>query len=203
MRASDPISEAGLKAAMRDRAELEVVGRDDLSGLDDTAVGVVASESLDDEALKLARSVRGAGAQHIVLVASSLDENGVVAAAEEGVSGLVRRCEATPDRLVQVITSVRRGAGVVPPDLLGRLIKQVSTIRQHALAPRGIASTGLTEREAAVLRLVAKGLDTREIAQQLLYSERTVKNALHDVTSRFHLRNRSHAVAYAIREGMI
>jgi DNA-binding NarL/FixJ family response regulator len=54
-----------------------------------------------------------------------------------------------------------------------------------------------------VLRLVADGLDTAEIATKLSYSQRTIKNILHDITSRLHLRNRSHAVAYALRHGLI
>jgi len=54
-----------------------------------------------------------------------------------------------------------------------------------------------------VLRLVSDGHDTSEIATTLCYSERTVKNVLHDVTTRLNLRNRSHAVAYAMREGLI
>ncbi|WP_390624121.1 response regulator transcription factor [Fodinicola feengrottensis] len=63
--------------------------------------------------------------------------------------------------------------------------------------------SGLAEREVQVLRLVADGFDTEEIAQKLSYSQRTVKNVLHDVTSRLHLRNRSHAVAYALKHGLI
>ena len=58
-------------------------------------------------------------------------------------------------------------------------------------------------RSIDVLRLVADGLDTGEIAQRLSYSERTIKNVIHDVTSRLHLRNRSHAVAFAMRTGVI
>jgi len=54
-----------------------------------------------------------------------------------------------------------------------------------------------------VLRLIADGCDTSEIANRLAYSERTVKNVLHDVTTRLQLRNRSHAVAYALRQGLI
>ena len=53
------------------------------------------------------------------------------------------------------------------------------------------------------LRLVADGKDTQEIARELSYSERTVKNVLHDVTSRLQLKNRTHAVAYALRQGLI
>jgi DNA-binding NarL/FixJ family response regulator len=46
-------------------------------------------------------------------------------------------------------------------------------------------------------------MDTCQVATELSYSERTVKNILHDVTTRLQLRNRSHAVAYAVREGLI
>ena len=68
---------------------------------------------------------------------------------------------------------------------------------------RGLTFTGLTTRELEVLRLVAAGCTTTEIARRLAFSERTVKNAIHDVTSRLQLRNRSHAFAYAVREGLI
>lgn len=81
-------------------------------------------------------------------------------------------------------------------DQLGRLQRQV-------LSPRGLVFAGLSPRETEVLRLVADGMDTAEIARVLCYSERTVKNVLHQVTTRLQLRNRSHAVAYAVREGLI
>jgi DNA-binding NarL/FixJ family response regulator len=67
----------------------------------------------------------------------------------------------------------------------------------------GLNLGGLSAREIDVLRLAADGFDTGEIALKLSYSKRTVTNILHDVTSRFHLTNRTHAVAYAIREGLI
>ena len=54
-----------------------------------------------------------------------------------------------------------------------------------------------------MLRLIADGLDTCEIARRLAFSERTIKSILHDVTTRLQLRNRAHAVAYAVREGFI
>jgi len=71
------------------------------------------------------------------------------------------------------------------------------------LEPRGLRLSGISARETDVLRLIAQGLSTREIAKKLCYSERTVKSLLHDVTVRFELRNRSHAVAFAVREGLI
>ena len=75
--------------------------------------------------------------------------------------------------------------------------------QRQILEPRGFRVSGLTEREVRVLRLVADGHNTAEIASQLSYSERTIKNVIQDVITRFQLRNRSHAVAYAVRQGFI
>lgn len=200
VQALDPISEGGVKAALRSRAEVWVVDDDSITP---HTVAVVVGNAVDEAVQRMLRSARSKGLQRVIAVVDALDDAGLLTAAESGVSGLVRRSEATPDRLVQVITSVHEGAGVVPPDMLGRLLSQVSRLKDHVLTPRGMNFTGLTDREADVLRLVAKGFDTQEIAKELSYSERTVKNTLHDITSRFHLRNRSHAVAYAMREGLI
>ena len=103
---------------------------------------------------------------------------------------------------MQVIQAAAAGNGAVPPDLLGRLLAQVGALQRKVLGPRGLPFAGLADREVEVLRLVADGLDTAEIAAKLSYSPRTIKNVLHDVTSRLHLRNRSHAVAYALRNGL-
>jgi DNA-binding NarL/FixJ family response regulator len=61
----------------------------------------------------------------------------------------------------------------------------------------------LNERERRVLRLVADGHQTREVAAELCYSERTIKNVLHDVVIKMNVRTRSQAVAQAVRQGMI
>jgi DNA-binding CsgD family transcriptional regulator len=59
--------------------------------------------------------------------------------------------------------------------------------------------SGLTLREIEVLRLTAEGLGTVEIAKETHCSERTVKNIVHGAVNRYQLRNRTHAVAYAMR----
>jgi DNA-binding NarL/FixJ family response regulator len=61
----------------------------------------------------------------------------------------------------------------------------------------------LTSREQEVLRLVAAGHPTREVARRLCYSERTIKNVIHDVVTKLNARTRSQAVAEAVREGLI
>jgi DNA-binding NarL/FixJ family response regulator len=102
-----------------------------------------------------------------------------------------------------VVGKVAAGEAAVPSDLLARLLDQVGRLQRQVLSPRGLRFSGLSEREIEVLRLLADGLDTGEIARRLSYSERTIKAVLHDVTVRFQLRSRAHAVAYAVREGLI
>lgn len=198
--ARDPISEAGVVSQLRPRPEVRIVGRDED---DDALVAVVISDSLDGDTLRMLRAVQRKGFTRTVLVVGQLEDSDLVTAIEAGVVGLVRRGEATSDRLVAVIRAAATGDGTVPPDLLGRLMDQVGKLQRQVLGPRGLTFTGLAAREIEVLRLIADGYDTGEVARQLSYSERTVKNVLHDVTSRLQLRNRSHAVAYALREGLI
>jgi DNA-binding NarL/FixJ family response regulator len=76
-------------------------------------------------------------------------------------------------------------------------------LQQQVLTPRGLSFGGLTTREVDVLKLLADGLDTAQVANHLSYSERTVKNVVQDITRRHNLRNRTHAVAYALRQGLI
>ena len=198
--ANDPISQVGVASQLRARPEVLIV---DQSDLDQAVVAVVVADVVDEPTLRVMRAMQRGRAPRTVLVATALDDAAVVAAAESGVSGLLRRSEATPERLVAVITRVAAGEGEVPADLLARLLGQVGRLQRQVLAPRGLSFSGLTDREVEVLRLVADGYDTGEIARRLSYSERTIKNALHDVTTRLQLRNRSHAVAYAVREGLI
>ncbi|MGA8245669.1 MAG: response regulator transcription factor [Nocardioides sp.] len=197
---TDPISLAGVIAQLRMRPEVRVVEELDV---DRAAVAVVVADQLDDDTARVIRALCRGDQPRIVLVASNIDESTLVAAAEVGVGGLLRRTDATADALVRAITRVAVGEGEVPPDLLGRLLEQVGRLQRQVLAPRGLAFSGLSPRETEVLRLVAEGHDTSEIASQMCYSERTVKNVLHDLTTRLQLKNRTHAVAYAMREGLI
>jgi DNA-binding NarL/FixJ family response regulator len=197
---SDPISSAGVRSQLRVRPEVRLVEEMDV---DDAAVAVVVADEFDEATARVVRALCRGDRPRIVLVATAIDEAALVAAAEAGVGGLVRRSEATADVLTRAIVKVAAGDGEVPPDLLGRLLHQVGRLQRQVLAPRGLTFAGLSPRETEVLRLVAEGHDTAEIAQRMCYSERTVKNVLHDLTTRLQLRNRTHAVAYAMREGLI
>ncbi|MFI9273711.1 LuxR C-terminal-related transcriptional regulator [Kitasatospora sp. NPDC052896] len=198
--ADDPISQSGVAAQLRTRPELRLLASTDPGPAD---VVLVVADSVDQRVVNSLRGLCRAVPAALVLVVSALDDAAVATAVECGVVGLLRRSEATADQLVATLGAAVRGEGAIPPDLLGRLLNQMGRIQRQILDPRGLSFSGLHQREIEVLRLVSEGHDTREIAQQLAYSERTVKNVLHDVTSRLQLRNRTHAVAYALRQGLI
>jgi DNA-binding NarL/FixJ family response regulator len=138
------------------------------------------------------------GARVLVCTAEPSDE-AVLEALQAGAVGFLRKDTLTPDALAAAVQATAGGAGVVAPDLLGNLVRGVS-----ADGPNGKpALARLTEREQQVLALIAQGHPTREVAQELCYSERTVKNVLHDVVTKLNARSRSQAVAHAVREGLI
>jgi DNA-binding NarL/FixJ family response regulator len=167
------------------------------------AVALVVADEIDAETLHVVRSQKRGGAVGVAVLVTRLDDRGLLSAVEAGVAGILRRNQATVANILATIRSVAAGEGTVPPDMLARLMTQVGTLQRQVLAPRGLTFSGLTERELSVLRLLAEGYDTNEVGSQLFYSERTVKNIIHDLTSRLELRNRTHAVAYAIKQGLI
>ncbi len=198
--ASDPLSLAGVTSQLRQQSEIELV--DETAGRPGT-VAILLTDALDDAALsRLRRLVRIDGTR-AVLVTGVIREAEVLQVIECGVGAVVWRREATAHRLLQAVLAASRGEGDLPGDLLGRLITQVGSIQRSTTNLPSTPISGLAPREIDVLRLVAEGMDTSEIASKLSYSERTVKNVMHGLTTRLQLRNRAHAVAYALREGYI
>jgi DNA-binding NarL/FixJ family response regulator len=198
--ADDPVSQAGLEQLLRARSEIYVVA----SGqIDDAVVAVVGCEEVDEAIVRTIAAIQRDGCPHVLVVATRLDEAGVLAAGEAGTLGMLRRHEATPERLAVVVAHVAAGEASVPADLVGRLLGAVR--RMQRAAPFGAyqAPAALTEREREIIRMLADGRDTAEIATELCYSERTVKGVIHGLTTRLQLRNRSHAVAFALRNELI
>jgi DNA-binding NarL/FixJ family response regulator len=195
--ATDPVTRFGVTAQLSEAADLVVVPR---QATGPQTVVVLAVDSVTQETVHFARQLGELGCTRFVLLSGRLlDDADLPHIIEIGICGLLDRRESTPDRLAQAVRKARRGEAALPTDVLARLFKQVSL----GAPRRTVPFQGLTARETQVLRFVAEGLDTDEIAERLSYSSRTVKNILHGVTTRFCLRNRSHAVAYAVREGLI
>ncbi|QFZ22269.1 helix-turn-helix transcriptional regulator [Saccharothrix syringae] len=198
LHAADSITRAGVTAALRSRPEVRLVDPEEPA-----AVALVVLERLDAEAQQLLRRLQAPGGAGIVLVTGDTADPELLNVVSSGVSAVVRRAEATPDALVRLVRATAAGQGALPPELLGRLLDRVSRLQRNVLHPNGWSMAGMSDRETEVLRLIADGFETREIAEKLCYSQRTVKSILHDITNRFQLRNRAHAVAFALREGLI
>jgi DNA-binding NarL/FixJ family response regulator len=195
----DPLTRAGLTSYLQSRSETTVVTCPPL----DTDVIVLAVERITPDVLATLRRWAGAAAVPVVLIIGELSEKELLTVVECRVAAVLPRAAATGDRLIASIKTVASGGGLLPSKMLGDLLKQVEKMQRVVLGPRGLNGSGLNTREIDVLRLMADGMDTAEIASKLCYSERTVKNVIYGVTSRLNLRNRAHAVAYALRTGII
>jgi DNA-binding NarL/FixJ family response regulator len=190
----------GTAGQLRTYPGITLLEEAELAGAD---VAVVVVDRVDGEAVRVIRAAQRQGSARVVVIAGELDAAAVFDAVEAGACGFIRRCDTRPETLVACVRRAAAGDGTVPPDLLGRLLDQVGMAQRQVLSPRGLSFSNLTKREIEVLRLLADGHNTAEVARELVYSERTVKNVLADVTRRLSLRNRTHAVAYALRQGLI
>ncbi|KJK55551.1 LuxR family transcriptional regulator [Saccharothrix sp. ST-888] len=200
--ASDPISRAGAMSHLRQYPEIALVDNPQQDGVE---VALLIADTVDEAVLLSLRRLVRTEHVRVVLVMDRIRESELLDVVACGVTTILWRREATGARLLQAILAAERGDGDLPPDLLGKLIGHMGRLQSGEPGPQGTASVslGMVPREVDVLRLVAEGMDTGEIAVKLAYSERTVKNVLHTVTTRLQLRNRAHAVAYALREGYI
>lgn len=203
LHATDSISRAGVTAALRSRPEIRLVDADLSHSTAPPPVALVVLDRMDDDVRQLLRKLQCHNYPGIVLIAGEVADADLLNVVSSGVSAVIRRSEATPDTLVRLIRATAAGEGALPADLLGRLLDRVSRLQRNVLNPNGWNMAGMSDRETEVLRLIADGFETKEVAEKLCYSQRTVKSILHDITNRFQLRNRTHAVAFALREGLI
>lgn len=135
------------------------------------------------------------GARILVLTSFSEDEK-VFAAIKAGAQGYLLK-EVSPHDLVQAIRDVYHGESSLHPAIARKLIRELN--RPTALPP---SDEPLTEREAEVLILVARGLSNQDIANKLVISERTVRTHVSNILGKLHLANRTQAALYALKEGL-
>ena len=178
--ASDGATAAALAAATAPDVVLMDVRMPKLSGIEAiTAVRDAAPEA------------------RIVMLTVSDEEADLYEAIKRGASGYLLK-HASTDELAQAVRVVADGQSLISPSMAMKLLdefKQMSrTDRSQPATPR------LTERELEVLRLVAQGLNNREIAKQLFISENTVKNHVRNILEKLQLHSRMEAVMYAVRE---
>lgn len=134
-------------------------------------------------------------ARILVLTSFSEDEN-VYAAIKAGAQGYLMK-DASPQDILAAIREVHRGEPSMGPSIAQKLMRELQ--RSSGLPP---SEEPLTEREVEVLKLLAQGLQNKEIAEELVISERTVSTHVSNILSKLHLANRTQAALYALKEGL-
>jgi NarL family two-component system response regulator LiaR len=135
-------------------------------------------------------------AARVLVLTSFADDALVMAAIKAGALGYLLK-DSAPDELIAAIRAVARGEPTLPPTIALKLFRELKQPAEPAPAVRP-----LTEREVEVLRLVARGLTNRTIAERLQISEWTVRTHVRNILDKLQLANRTEAVLYALREGL-
>ncbi|WP_427919098.1 response regulator transcription factor [Streptomyces sp. cg40] len=195
--AADPVTHAGLAAGLSRGPKMA------LTTVAEADVVVAAVQTADNSTLEALRSLPMPPPTRIVLVVSDGWYADLTVAAQCGIRAVLWRAEAQPQVLIRAVLAVAAGEALLPSAVQGELLDQADRLQRNVLVPRGLTSSGLSTREIDVLRLVAQGLDLAEVADTMCYSERNIKKILYGVINRLGLRNRVHAVSYAIRNKLI
>jgi DNA-binding NarL/FixJ family response regulator len=126
------------------------------------------------------------------------DEEFVFAGLQAGGRGYILK-DADPDTVLRAIRAVAHGESLLAPTIAQKVMSRFSALPSK---PTPLYDE-LTPRELEVLKLIAEGLCNKEIAQELVISEKTVKNHINNIFSKLHVNDRSQAMLYAIRMGLV
>jgi two-component system NarL family response regulator len=203
-----PLFRAGLTSALRDSG-FDVVGEAE------TAEGAVAeAEALLPDLVLLDVLMPGLSGlevvekliavspqSQVILLTGSESEEDLLAAIKAGARGYIIKDMPFP-QLVDSIAAITRGGAVVSSQMAGKLFDVTRQLLRHQelLAARKPTLTG---REIEVLQLVARGMTSKSIGEELYISENTVKNHIRNILDKLGLHSRNEAVLYAVRENLI
>ena len=203
----------GLEMVLDGEGDIELVGQ----ASDGTEAVEKAAESLPDVVLMDIRMPRSSGIEacramkeaapsaKIVILTISDEEEDLFEAIRAGASGYLLK-DIPLDEVADTVRAVHGGQSLINPSMAGKLLTEFATLAkrdddtdraQEVPAPR------LTEREMQVLKLVARGMNNRDIAKELFISENTVKNHVRNILEKLHLHSRMEAVVYAMREKLL
>jgi NarL family two-component system response regulator LiaR len=129
----------------------------------------------------------------VIALTSFADDEKVFPAIKAGAAGYLLK-DVRPADLADAVRKASRGEALLAPSVAARLMQEVSGERP--------APAGLTERELEVLRLIARGMSNKQIAGELVVSEKTVKTHVSNILAKLHLADRTQAALYAVREGL-
>lgn len=202
--AEDRLTAQGVEAHVAGDDRVQVLGPGDEQTPD--VVLLITAELAENTFAVLQRYCRENPDEspRLILVANRPTVEQLVRVVELGLVAFLSRDHTTLADISKMLCAVARGAASLPQSMLGPLLEQIRTGRWNDQASEGGEDQlSFTDRELAVLRQLAAGFSTTEIAAALHYSERTVKYIIHEMIVRHGLRNRVHAVAYALRQGVL
>lgn len=135
---------------------------------------------------------------NVIILAGNIGDDEVVEAMRLGVKGILLK-EMAPNLLVQSIRKVAAGGVWLEKDAVARAMERLLQVEERVQEIRQI----LTAREIDVVRMLAKGLVNREIAEKLFISEGTVKTHLHTIYEKLGVKGRLQLVKYAGEHGLL
>ena len=138
----------------------------------------------------------------IIMLTMSDDEADLYSAVKAGASGYLLK-DLPVDEVASSIRAVQAGQSLISPMLASKLLTEFAAMVKRGDPVQAVSSPRLTAREMEVLRLVARGLNNRDIARELFISENTVKNHVRNILEKLQLHSRMEAVVYAVREKLL
>ncbi len=133
----------------------------------------------------------------IIVLTSFGEDQKVFAAIRAGATGFLLK-DVSPQDLAAAIHAARRGEASLAPGIATKLLQEIAVGANPAAEEHP-----LTDREYAVLALIAQGRSNRQISEGLIISEKTVKTHVSNILAKLHLEDRTQAAIYALKEGLV
>jgi DNA-binding NarL/FixJ family response regulator len=200
----------GLQMVLEQEDDIEVVGE-----AGDGAEAVErATDSMPDIVLMDVRMPKRGGidactsikdavpSAKIIMLTISDEEADLYDAIKAGASGYLLK-EISIEEVAAAIRAVNEGQSLISPSMASKLLTEFASMIKRTDDRQQVPTPRLTDREMEVLKLVAKGLNNRDIAKQLFISENTVKNHIRNILEKLQLHSRMEAVVYAVREKLL
>lgn len=196
----------GIRAFLQALPDMEVVGEAE-NGTQavelalQTAPDVVLMDLVmpDMDGVEATRRVKSASPRtQVVIFTSYYRDEYIFPAIRAGALSYILK-DADPAELAEAIRKAAHGEAMINPRVAARLVQEIQGVREEDTNP----FAELSERELEVLRLIANGGNNKEIADQLVISEKTVKSHVSNILSKLHLVDRTQAAAYAWNKGIV